>query len=53
MLGPDRIRHLVQPCPGTAGALPARAATFYATVLMLLAAAAHLPYLITALTGCA
>ncbi|GAA4687504.1 Peptidase family M48 [Promicromonospora umidemergens] len=53
MLGPDRIRHLVQPCPGTAGVLPALAATSYVTALTLLAATVHLPYLITVLTGCA
>lgn len=53
MLGPDRIRHLVQPCPGTAGVLPAVAATSYVAALTLLATAVHLPYVVTALTGCA
>ncbi|GAB2477110.1 M56 family metallopeptidase [Promicromonospora xylanilytica] len=53
MLGPDRIRHLVQPCPGTAGVLPAVAAMSYVAALTLLATAVHLPYAVTALTGCA
>lgn len=53
ILGPDRIRHLVQPRTGTCGVLPALAATSYLTALALLATIVHLPYLIAALTGCA
>ncbi|MEU4360372.1 M56 family metallopeptidase [Promicromonospora sp. NPDC023987] len=53
MLGPDRIRHLVQPRKGITGVLPALVATSYLTVLMVLATTVHVPYLIAAATGCA
>lgn len=52
MLGPDRIRHLVQPRTGVSGAFPALAAAVCLAALTLLAATVHLPYLTAAVTGC-
>lgn len=51
-LGPDRVRHLVQPGTGTAGMLAAATSTCCLAALVLLAAAVHVPYAIAALTGC-
>ncbi|MGD7707887.1 M56 family metallopeptidase [Microlunatus sp. Y2014] len=51
--GPERIRHLVHPSAGLAGALPAVAIAAYLVGMAALAAAVHLPYVSAALTGCA
>ena len=53
MVGPSRVRHLLEPGTGTAGVVPAFAAAVYLVGLLLLAATAYLPYLVTAITGCA
>ncbi|GAA4770471.1 M56 family metallopeptidase [Citricoccus nitrophenolicus] len=52
-LGPDRIRHLVQPHTGPAGLLAALTTTSYLATLVLLATTVYLPYLGAALSGCA
>ncbi|UNX54984.1 M56 family metallopeptidase [Georgenia sp. TF02-10] len=51
--GPERIRHLVRPSAGLAGAVPAVAIAAYLVGMAALAAAVHLPYVFAALTGCA
>lgn len=51
--GPERIRHLVHPGAGRAGALPAVAIAAYLAGMAALSAAVHLPYVAAALTGCA
>ena len=51
-LGPDRIRHLVEPGRGTAGVAAATASVFCLTALALLAAVVHVPYALAVLTGC-
>ncbi|WP_202619312.1 M56 family metallopeptidase [Ornithinimicrobium cavernae] len=50
--GPERIRHLVLPGSGAAGALPVLAVTTHLLVLAVVGAAVHLPYLLAALNGC-
>lgn len=50
--GPERIRQLVHPCTGGAGALAAVAVAFYLALLGVAAAAVHVPYAAAALTGC-
>lgn len=50
--GPERIRHLVRPSAGLAGALPAVVIGAYLIGMAALAAAVHLPYVSAALTGC-
>lgn len=50
--GPERIRQLVLPNVGLAGALPAAMITGYLVALAVLGAAVHLPYASAALTGC-
>lgn len=51
-LGPDRIRHLVQPTSGTCGLTSAVASAFCLTSLALLAATVHVPYALAVVTGC-
>lgn len=51
--GPERIRHLVRPSAGLAGALPAVAIAAYLVGMAAISAAVHLPYVSAALTGCA
>lgn len=51
-LGPDRIRHLVQPDRGTAGVAATVASAFCLTSLALLAAVVHVPYALAVVTGC-
>lgn len=51
-LGPDRIRHLVQPTSGTSGLAAAVASAFCLTSLALLAATVHVPYALAVVTGC-
>lgn len=51
--GPERIRQLVRPTAGPAGALPAVAIAAYLVALAVVSAAVHVPYLSAALTGCA
>lgn len=51
--GPERIRQLVRPSAGLAGAVPAVAITAYLVGLAVVSAAVHLPYASAALTGCA
>src|SRR5690625_2637049 len=51
-LGPDRVRHLVQPCTGRSGMLPTAATTCCLTTLALLSGAVYVPYILAALTGC-
>lgn len=51
-LGPDRIRHLVEPGRGTAGMAATVATAFCLTSLALLAAVVHVPYAMLMLTGC-
>lgn len=51
-LGPDRIRHLVQPDRGPAGIAAAVTTAFCLTSLALLAAVVHVPYAMAVLTGC-
>ncbi len=53
MLGPDRIRHLVQPGTGRSGVAAAVVATSCVAGLAALAVTVYVPYLVTALTGCA
>lgn len=50
--GPERIRHLVRPSSGLAGALPAAVIAAGLVGMAALAAAIHLPYVSAALTGC-
>lgn len=50
--GPERIRHLVLPGSGSAGALPMLAVISHLLVLAAVGAAVHLPYALTALNGC-
>lgn len=50
--GPERIRHLVRPVGGWAGALPAGALAGYLVGMAALSAAVHLPYAAAALSGC-
>lgn len=50
--GPERIRHLVMPGSGSAGALPALAVITHVLVLLVAAATVHLPYALAALNGC-
>lgn len=52
-LGPDRIRHLVQPQTGRSGLLAALTTTSYLAALVVMAATVYLPYLVAALSGCA
>lgn len=52
VLGPDRIRHLVQPASGTRGLTAAVASAFCLTALAVLAAMVHVPYLVAVATGC-
>lgn len=51
-LGPDRIRHLIQPGTGMAGVIATTASACCLTALILLAASVHVPYAIAAVTGC-
>lgn len=51
-LGPDRIRHLVQPHSGMSGVITTAATLCCLTALTLLAAAVHVPYALAALSGC-
>lgn len=51
-VGPDRIRHLVDPARGRAGVAAAAASVFCLTALALLAVVVHVPYAIAVLTGC-
>lgn len=51
-LGPDRIRHLVQPASGSRGVAAAVATAFCLTSLAMLAAAVHVPYVMAVITGC-
>jgi len=51
-LGPDRVRHLVQPRTGMSGMISAAASTCFLTTLATLSAAVHVPYALAALTGC-
>lgn len=51
--GPERIRQLVRPSGGLAGAFPAAAVTVYLLALAIAGAAVQLPYASAALTGCA
>lgn len=51
-LGPDRIRHLVEPGRGTAGVAAAVATAFCLTSLALLAAVVNVPYALALATGC-
>lgn len=51
-LGPDRIRHLVDPVRGTAGVAAAVASAFCLTSLAMLAAVVHVPYVLAVVTGC-
>lgn len=50
--GPERIRHLVRPSDGPAGALPALMISAYLLILAVASAAVHVPYASAALTGC-
>ncbi|MCT1548999.1 M56 family metallopeptidase [Brevibacterium casei] len=50
--GPERIRQLVRPTGGLAGAAPTVMITAYLVVLGVASAAVHLPYASAALTGC-
>ena len=50
--GPERIRALVQPTTGSVGVLPTAAAMACTVVLAVAGAAAHLPYIVSALNGC-
>lgn len=50
--GPERIRHLVLPGNGSAGALPVVAVVTHLFVLAVVAATVHLPYALVALNGC-
>lgn len=50
--GPERIRHLVLPASGSAGALPVLAVLAHVLVLAAVGAAVHLPYAAAALSGC-
>ncbi len=52
VLGPDRVRHLVQPQSGMSGVISAVATTCCLTVLTFLAVAVHVSYALAALTGC-
>lgn len=51
-LGPDRIRHLVEPGKGRAGVAAVTASAFCLTALAVLAAVVHVPYAIAVATGC-
>lgn len=51
--GPERIRQLVRPSAGLAGAVPAAAITAYLLGLAVVSAAVHVPYASAALSGCA
>lgn len=51
--GPGRVRHLVQPCSGMSGAVPAAVAVCFLAALALLGATVHVPYALVAFTGCA
>lgn len=51
-LGPDRIRHLVQPGTGMAGVISTTVSAGCLTALTFLAASVHVAYAIAALTGC-
>ncbi len=50
--GPHRIRQLVQPTTGSVGVLPTAVATVCTAGLAVASAAAHLPYVLSALNGC-
>lgn len=50
-LGPDRIRHLVQPRTGPAGLPAAFMTTSYLAMLVLMATIVYMPYLGAALYG--
>lgn len=50
--GPERIRQLVLPKTGTAGALPTLAVVAHLAVLAVIGTAVHLPYALAALSGC-
>lgn len=51
-VGPDRIRHLVQPASGTRGLTAAVASACCLTALAVLAGMVHVPYLVAVATGC-
>ncbi len=50
--GPERVRRLVGPVTGLAGAVPAVAVTVHLVVLGLLSVAVYVPYAAAALGGC-
>ncbi|KAA0919217.1 M56 family metallopeptidase [Dietzia sp. ANT_WB102] len=51
-LGPDRIRHLVQPGRGTAGVVATVTGVGCLLALTVLAGIVHVPYVMVVLTGC-
>lgn len=51
-LGPDRIRHLVQPARGSAGVVATVAGVAGLFALTVLAATVHMPYVLVVLSGC-
>lgn len=53
VLGPDRVRRLVQPRSGMAGMFSAAATVCCIATLAFLSAAVHVPYALAAFTGCA
>ncbi len=51
-LGPDRVRHLLQPHSGRAGVVSTVVATCCLTMLAAVSAVVHVPYALAALSGC-
>lgn len=51
-LGPDRVRHLVQPGSGLSGVISVAATTSCLATLGILGFAVHVPYAVAVLSGC-